>query len=473
MTAGRDPAAPITAGVRHRLRAAVFGTVVTEIRTVLWTGAAMLVGQFLLAAHGILAARLLGPAGKGLVTALTSWGQVLGWIAIAGLNTAGSVRLARLPTASKQQQEDLRAVLGNAVAFGVVAGGSVALCAALILPGTLAHLGPGARSLSVLALSVIPIAVVANIIWAVQLSLGRRYLYSLAQVVNPVVMIMVTAGFVITVGLTPGRAIFSTLCGTALSFLVATKGLPWRRLRLSFRSLRQDLRFGLKVHLGRVFLLGNYRLDYLVMSAVLPAAELGFYGTANSFMLPLAAIPGAVSILLTPKVARLASRVAPGSLVTQSQHVLVAAEATRYTLFALIAGVAIAVIGPLILPLVLGSAFDSSIPLMWILTPGYVFLCFSTVVAAGAVGMGRAWVPTIVQGAAIVVTLVLLPVLLPGLQAKGAAITSSIAYAVSAAAAALCLFWLKRQPAVPEEPTPELAADGSSVDSLLPGGLSP
>lgn len=444
----------VTAERRQRLRASVFGSTVTEVRTVLWTGGAMMIGQFLLAAHGILAARALGPDGKGLMTALTTWGQVLGWIAIAGLGTASGVRLARMPSGSRPQEDDLRAVLGNTLVFAAVAGGGVAASAAFVLPGALAHLGPSARSLSILSLSLIPIAIIANVTWAVQLALGRSALYNIAQVVNPVVMIAVTSGFMATVGLTPGRAIVSTILGALLSFVVATKGLPWRRMRFSARMLRADLGFGLKVHLGGVFQLANYRLDYLVMSAILPAVQLGLYGTANTFMLPLATVSGAVAVLLTPKVARLAGTTEARDSLVWRQRELITAEATRYTLVALGGGIVVALVGPFLLPLLLGSAYRPSIHLMWVLTPGYVVLCFSSVVAAGTAGMGRAWLPVIIQGCSIIVTLVLLPILLPRYQATGAAVTSTLAYATSAVAACGCLIWLKARPAESGEAVP-------------------
>jgi O-antigen/teichoic acid export membrane protein len=282
-------------------------------------------------------------------------------------------------------------------------------------------------------------------------------------------MIAVTVGFMATVGLTPGRAIVSTILGALLSFVVAMRDLPWRGLRVSLQTLREDLRFGVKVHLGGVFQLASYRLDYLVMSAVLPAVQLGLYGTANTFMLPLSTISAAVAVLLTPKVARLAGTSNGDELVAERQRLLITAEAMRYTVFALMGGILIAVLGPFLLPVLLGDAYSASTHLMWILTPGYVCLCFSSVVAAGAAGMGRAWVTVVVQGAAILVTLVLLPLLLPRFEAEGAAMTSSIAYGVSAAAAGVCLVLLKRQRSGAET---TFGPEGSLGDPLLPGTLS-
>ncbi len=84
--------------------------------------------------------------------------------------------------------------------------------------------------------------------------------------------------------------------------------------------------------------------------------------------------------------------------------------------------------------------------------------------------MGRAWVPSIIQGAAIVVTVVLLPMTLPRLEATGAAITSSAAYGISAAAAAVCLLRLKTQRGSTREP--DLATGLSGADPRVPGNLS-
>nr|MDQ6910198.1 oligosaccharide flippase family protein [Actinomycetota bacterium] len=227
------------------------------------------------------------------------------------------------------------------------------------------------------------------------------------------------------------------IAGTVASTIVAGRGLPWRRMAVEIRTLGQDLRFGVWAQLGSFFRLTNLRLDYLVMSAMLPSRELGLYATANNVLLPLYTLPAAVSLLLAVKVSK-ASHGSKGP--HPRQLALIIAEAWRYTLVALAGGLVIGMASFAVVPLILGSAYNDSVGLIWILLPGSVLFCYTTISTAGAVAMQRVWVGILAEGAAAVATVLLLPFLLPSLQAEGAAITSSVAYGLSAVAAATGLF---------------------------------
>src|SRR5665811_932617 len=70
-------------------------------RSVTGISASLLASQLVSAATGIMSARWLGPSGKGLVAAATTWGQLLGWIAGLGVAVAIQVRVAEAPATGK------------------------------------------------------------------------------------------------------------------------------------------------------------------------------------------------------------------------------------------------------------------------------------------------------------------------------------------------------------------------------------
>jgi O-antigen/teichoic acid export membrane protein len=184
--------------------------------------------------------------------------------------------------------------------------------------------------------------------------------------------------------------------------------------------------------LTSVLALLNVRLDILLMSAFLGARSIGFYSIAVSAMLPIALVYTSATTLLLPSIAK-ARGTRPGD--PTKNIALIRRTAMRYSLVALSVAIALAAVLPFALPLVFGKAFEPTVKLAWILIPGFIAQGYATMVDAGLVGMRKPWVGNVSQGAGVVITGALLPVLLPAYQATGAAITSSIAYMSSAAVA--------------------------------------
>ncbi len=429
-----------TSGAVQRVRSLVLGNIVTDAASVVWTSGSLLLAQVLLAANGLISARLLGPGAKGLATGVLTWMQLLIWASSTGLSIATLVKLPPRCPDGLESRDTIGVALGNAVMFTCVAGAMVTLAGAAFLPRTLAHLGPTAGDLVLVAVVTVPIGMLGVIASAVQLALGRRVYYNAAQISNAMVMTLVTIGLAVATRLTAGGVVAAAIAGTVVSTMVASRGLPWTRLAIELKTLRHDLRFGLWAQLGSFFRLTNLRLDYLVMSAALPARELGLYATANNVLLPLFTLPAAVSLLLAVKVSNATdSTVGAGA----RRVALISAEAWRYSLIALFGGILIGAASIVAVPFLLGNAYRDSVGLIWILLPGSVLFCYTTIATAGAVAMQRVWVGIAAEAAAAVATLLLLPFLLPGLEAVGAAITSSIAYGLSAAAAAIGLSVLR------------------------------
>jgi O-antigen/teichoic acid export membrane protein len=227
--------------------------------------------------------------------------------------------------------------------------------------------------------------------------------------------------------------------------------------------------FGAKVHLGSLLRLTNLRLDYLIMSTFLPAVEVGLYSAANSALIPISVVPVVAGTLLSPVIAAVREE-GDSTEAGRRQVALIGAKATRYTFWALAGGGLICAASPIAVPVLLGRPYTDSVHLVWILTPGYVALCFNNIIAAGTAGMKRPWVGTVAEGVAVAVTLVLLPILLPRFGATGAAVASTAAYAVSAAAAGVGFVRLRRQFGDGQGPG-AAAEDVAMSPQLPPSGL--
>jgi O-antigen/teichoic acid export membrane protein len=171
----------------------------------------------------------------------------------------------------------------------------------------------------------------------------------------------------------------------------------------------------------------NAQLDQLVLSQTVPAADLGRYAIAVS-----------LTLLPVPLVSAIGSVAFP-YLASQREVTEATRRLQRLALLGS-AGIAAGALLPLaalaywLVPFVFGAAYREAVPLLWILTPGAVFLACGQV--AGDLLRGRsqpgavAWA----QGLAAIFTVVLLLVLLPMVGVAGAAIASTVAYGIALAA---------------------------------------
>ena len=168
----------------------------------------------------------------------------------------------------------------------------------------------------------------------------------------------------------------------------------------------------------------NLQLDQLVLSQTVAAADLGRYAVAAS-----------LSLLPLPVVTSIGNVAFPW-LAAQRSVTDAALKLQRLAVFGSL-GVSVVILVPFaalahwIVPTVLGSQYDSVIPLIWILTPGSVFISCSQVVGDLLRGRKRPLIVARAQGVAAIFTIVLLIILLPFIGVYGAAIASTIAYGVA------------------------------------------
>jgi len=183
----------------------------------------------------------------------------------------------------------------------------------------------------------------------------------------------------------------------------------------------------------------NAQLDQLVLSQTVPAADLGRYAIAVSISLLPMPLVGAIGYVALPRLA--AQREITGTTRRfQRLSVLVGAGLAVATL------VPMAAVSSWLVPLVFGPAYHGVAPLLWILTPGSVFLACGQVTGDLLRGRGEPKVVAVAQGIAAIFTVVLLFALLPLVGVYGAAIASTIAYGVALVA---MLRSLSRQPPAP------------------------
>ena len=220
--------------------------------------------------------------------------------------------------------------------------------------------------------------------------------------------------------LTLARVVNSWAIAVAAAVAVVTvpmlKGVTLKTSREVFmRTLSVGGRGSASVVL--IFLL--FRSDVYLIKYFLGGAALGVYSAALIFAELLQRLPNVAGVVLLPKVIRgedgddvLSLKVAQGTLV-----------------FALIAPAVLAVVAQPALSLIFPEYAAAYVPLVWML-PGLVFSSFGSVLNVKLAGQGypaiTVWAPALALALNIGANLYLIP--LWGL--RGAAISTSIAYAV-------------------------------------------
>jgi O-antigen/teichoic acid export membrane protein len=182
----------------------------------------------------------------------------------------------------------------------------------------------------------------------------------------------------------------------------------------------------------------NYRVDLFLLSAVATAASLGHYAVAVAVTTVLWLLPQALSDVLFPRVAALSA----AGEDAEAHRTYLEIKSLRHTTLLVAVGsliVAVALV-TLVVP-VYGPDFQESIGLGLIRLPGVALIGIGGTLAATIVGRGYPEYSLYTTLIATPVTMALYALLIPSLEAPGAALASSISFTVTFA---LMAFYYRR-----------------------------
>ena len=382
---------------------------------------------------GIIIARAVGPTVRGEYAAVTAWMSVLIIVGGLGQPTALVYYVARESLRARDYVATSRAIM--------LATGMVALVAGFLLAPVLGHGLPTVTDGYRIAFGISIVSFVAGSFTA-SLQARDLHLWNVVRLTQPALGLI---GIVVLWRLRQ-LTLDAALIVIATSMLLQLAwaygycrrtGLAPGRVHVSL--IRPLLRYGTAQIASHAPATLNATLDQLVLSQTVPAADLGRYAIAVSISLLPMPLVTAIGNVAFP---RLAGQRDVTNATFQLQRRSVLASA----------GLAAALIVPLaaasywLVPLVFGAAYRGAVPMLWMLTPGSVFLACGQV--AGDLLMGRhqqavvAWA----QGIAAVFTVALLIALLPLVGVYGAAIASTVSYGVALAIMLRRLLRLSRPP---------------------------
>ncbi|MGC4065899.1 MAG: oligosaccharide flippase family protein [Polyangiaceae bacterium] len=368
---------------------------------------------------GLAVARGLGPSMRGELAAVVGWTGTIASVLDLGLGFAAGYFAGKEP---RRAPVLLSQILTVAAGLGVIC---YFLAAVVVLPHLALKEMP--RGVQLWLLLGIPISMAAGYVAQISMGLGHISASNGTRLVASAFYAATTVGLVFWGYRELAGYAFANL-GTQAILLVL--GLAWllRSGRLSLMwpgrsGLANVLRYGLRTQLASLAAQLNLRLDQLVMSIVLPSEALGQYVVAVA----LAAMPmplfSGIAVAATPRIIA-ATDTKQGALRGLRFLALGVAFAGLTSIFL------ISIAEPII-TLLFGAEYHRAVAAGRILLGASVFQGCNLLLGTVLRGIGRPAGPAVGELSGTIVTVSLLPVLIPRYGILGAAGTSLAAYFIA------------------------------------------
>ena len=364
---------------------------------------------------GVIVARSLGPGPRGEAYLALLFPTIASLVATLGVTLSFTYRLARHP-------EELRRAL---LLVHVLTAGTavVALVAAVALATPIGAVIGVAGDLVAAAMLLTPLLLYILLMLAAMSALGRFRARTGVLLTQSFVYLVATWAL-----LAAGGSAMSVVAGHAIAATAASLLAMAVLFRAAVRSprpppessMRALLAFGLKGHPGLIGQVLNYRLDAFILGAFHGPVAVGFYAVATSLAEVTSYGANAVSIAAGPRAVRADGRFV---LVRFTRVTVIGTTAVAITL-----GLAAASL----VPFLYGADFSASVLPLLFLLPGVVALVYVKLLSVGLVAEGRPDLVTVAAFLSLAITVVADLVLIPPFAASGAAVASTLAYAVGA-----------------------------------------
>jgi len=368
---------------------------------------------------GVIVARWLGAQGVGELAVINVAVTTIVQLGSFGLPSSNTYFIAK-------DAAHFRAATINSALFALLIG-----CLLAILLRVLASLRPGwfgfvpPELIRIAAISI-PFQLLTLIGLNILLAVGKVREFNLLDLVGQsfvlinafAVLIVLRFGLDALVTWNTAASVLVSLV-VAVLLVVTGRKVTQSSWRADAGLLRRMITYGLKFHISLLAGAIIFRADLFVVNYFRGAAEAGVYSVATQFSLLLMLLPGVIATLLFPRVTAEQDPTGATTLFI-----------TRQTAIIMLVCCLIAAPGSFLLPLLYGRAFADVTWLLLILLPGVYLVGLESVLVQhfNALGLPKAiplyWVITLAVNLLLVFTLV------PRWGAQGAAIASTLSYAL-------------------------------------------
>ncbi|MDX6696173.1 MAG: hypothetical protein QOF02_3776 [Blastocatellia bacterium] len=379
---------------------------------------------------------LVNSVGAGIIVARWLGAEGLGALAVINVAVATVVQLGQfgLPSANiyfiaQDKRRYLAPAAMNSLFFAIAVGGALALSLSLLAhwqPGLFGHVSP--RLIGIAAASI-PFQLLTLFGLNIFLAVGRIERFNQLDVLGQsfvlinalVALLLLGSGLWLLVSLNTAATVLVSLVIVALiGRHIAASDETKARLRPDFDLFKRMMKYGLKFHVATLAGLLIFRADLLLVNHFRGAAEAGVYSVASQGAMMLMLLPSVIATLLFPRVAA----------EQPPERDQLTCRAARYTTLLMLLVTIAAAPASFALPLLYGSPFADASAQLLILLPGVCLVSIESVLVQyfSATGLPVAipffWLITLVVNVSLTIALV------PKFGARGAALASSVCYAL-------------------------------------------
>ena len=199
------------------------------------------------------------------------------------------------------------------------------------------------------------------------------------------------------------------------------------RPRANWRLLAKALSYGVRSQIGNVLLFLNFRLAAFMINFFSDPAQVGVYSIAVILAESLWHVSSSAATVALPRISASQSLARSAMLASRSARLAVLSTA--------VLAVGMGLISPWVIDFLFGSDFQQAAPALAILLPGIVIFSLEYVLASYIAGRGYPQYVTLVAFIALLVAIGSNLWLVPRWGINGAALASTISYAVATVSA--------------------------------------
>jgi O-antigen/teichoic acid export membrane protein len=368
---------------------------------------------------GVLAARLLGPAGRGELAAIQSWAPFIATVAMLGLPEAVTHFSGRHPARSRE-------FWATGTVGALVAAVPLVAAGILLMPWLLAAQPEATVTAArwylagltlVFAFQWMPLAVLR----------GRRDFgaWNALQLLPTAAWIITMCGCFV-VECSDAAALAWTylllIVATTVPMVVVTLRRTANGGGVTFGSVRSMLQYGLPLVVASMpQWLWTARLPQTVMAAWLSPAALGLFAVATAWGNLTSPLTQAIAVVLFPEVTARDSDV--------GRHAVLVRTVRASVWLSIACGIPLVVMTPYLLPLVFGAAFAPASLVAVVMVAAGSVVGLKTVLDHGLRGLGRTRMVMLAEGIGFGVTVTVAPVAVASWGLMGAALATLAGYA--------------------------------------------
>lgn len=368
----------------------------------------------------IILARVLGPEGRGLFALVLLLPELARTFGLLGFDQANAVYAGLDP-------DSRPALVWQSAALAAVLGGVLAIAMMVYIvigaPG-FPVLAQGPVELYVISLSIVPAALAIEYWGAILRGMNRIFLANLLDVGLKIASVCLLIAALIWLRLGVFGAVltdFAINIGTVVvtAFLLRYLGILGRP---SFdRALwKRTVKFASPAYCATLMSYLNYRVDQFIIALLLPTEQLGFYVIAVALGERLWILTGAVGNALLPHLTNSKQR-DPALSAVIARHVAIWTGAGCLFVF---------IMADKLIQLMYSSAFAEAVaPLRWLL-PGILMASVGKVVLAELLAREKVKLMVWMTGITALINIAGNVLLIPIMGISGAALASSVSYAV-------------------------------------------